>query len=62
MSESSVESWGMIHMDLNKALDLAPCRGSDLRLGPEIYVSFCFLWIISVIMITYLNLNHDTYI
>ena len=42
MPESSVESWGMIHMGYNKALDPAFCGGSDPGLSPEIYVSFVF--------------------
>ena len=44
MSESSVEIWRTILMELNLALGPVPCRGSDPDLAPEIYVSFQFLW------------------
>ena len=43
MSESLVEIWGTILMELNLALGPVPCRGSDPDLAPEIYVSFRFL-------------------
>ena len=43
MSEALVEILGMILMGKNKALELAHCRGSDLGLVPDIYVSFPFL-------------------
>ena len=61
MSESLVEIRGMILMGQNKALGPAFCRGSDPGLTFEIYVSFSFPWNISVALITYLKLKHDTF-
>ena len=50
MAEFLVEIWGMTLMEYNKALDPPFCRGSDLGLAPEIYVSYCFLSNIEVAM------------
>ena len=61
MPESLVEIWGVTLMGQNKALDPALCKGSDPGLAPEIYVSFRFTWNISVALITYLKLKHDTF-
>ena len=51
MPESLVEIFCMILMGQNKALDAALYRMSNPDLAPEIYVSFCFTWNISVAFI-----------
>ena len=61
MPESLVEIWRMMLIRQNKALDPELCRGSEPGLDPEIYVSFRFTSNISVALIAYLKLKHDTW-
>ena len=53
----------MVHdtYGVNKALDPELCKGSDLSLAPDIYVSFRLTWNISMALITYLKLKHDAF-
>ena len=61
MPESLVEIWGMILIVQNKGFDPALCKGSDPDLAREIHIIFRFPSNISVALITYLELNHDTF-